>query len=365
MVIVAASAASCSNGSDEASGPEPASVGRVAVDASRLQPPGTPLGPGAEVQAGSYLVGEALPVVEFYPQPGVAPGPLGWQAVLIVDGDPIEVWNRYVEHLGLADERATAHGSCLVKVTRTPTAEELAADSNAGQPIERFITEPPLEGENLIECYAAAEGVTMALAVGTLPCLSFQPSEPPCRAHAVSHLYVSVTEDSLNEAFVQLGADQLRFERAQTPADPDNVVEPLPVPSGPAVPPSLEGGGESRLPEEGERLDDNLDYFLDRWPVGLVPRGARSLVAPAMLIDCNSGLVALLEVAGSPVEAVRLFREAAGSGEAGAAPVTGDDSQGRAWAGGEISSAGGYDIDLVALDTGGGKSAVLFTECGD
>ena len=43
----------------------------------------------------------------------------------------------------------------------------------------------------------------------------------------------------------------------------------------------------------GERIDDDLDYFLgtEDFLAGpaLLPEGGRSLVAPAMLIDCNAG----------------------------------------------------------------------------
>ena len=89
--------------------------------------------------------------------------------------------------------------------------------------------------------------------------------------------------------------------------------EPVEIPDGPVIPPDL---GEppadgSRLPKAGERIDDDLDYFLgtEDFLAGpaLLPEGGRSLVAPAMLIDCNSGLIAVMEVPGTPAEAVRSF----------------------------------------------------------
>ena len=63
----------------------------VGVDDSRLQPPGTPLGSGVKVQDGSRLVGRVFPAVDSFG----SGSSVGWQALLVVDGDPVEVWNRY------------------------------------------------------------------------------------------------------------------------------------------------------------------------------------------------------------------------------------------------------------------------------
>ncbi len=328
----------------------------MAVVEESLRPPGTQLAPGVEVQAGSLLVGTPVPLIDFHSGPGMTPVPLGWQAVLVVDGDPIVVWDRYVAHLGVP-EAAGAQRSCIVMAMAAPTKDTLG---DFVPPAERFITDAPFAGENRVECSATMGGTSMTLAVGAARCL-----DSGCELHSVSHLFISVVKSRADDGFEQFGTDELRYQRAGEAADdPNAVVEPLPVPTGQVFTPELEGEFRSRLPEPGERLDDGLDYFLDGTSAALLPAGGRSLVAPALLIECNSGLVALVEIPGTAVEAVGLFGRADRQDD----PLTvvqGTDREGRAWAGGKIPSAGGYELSLVAVQTGDALSIVLVTECGD
>ena len=75
----------------------------VAVEADSLLPEGTALADGVEVQPGSSLVGSAFPLVDPYRLEGTDElEPRGWQAVFVVHGDPVEVWD------GDADALASA-----------------------------------------------------------------------------------------------------------------------------------------------------------------------------------------------------------------------------------------------------------------
>lgn len=337
--------------------PTTAEEPRIAVFDEALSPPGTALAPGVEVQSGSRVVGTSFPIVEFFPNPGAVPAPLGWQALLVVDGDPITVWDRYVGHLGAPDS-ARAERSCVVVAVEAPSPE--AAEDDFLPPSQRFITEAPIRGENRLECSATVGRVSMNLAVGAAPCL-----DSGCDLRAASHLFIRVVSPPSDHGFEQYGTDELRNQRAAVAAaDPDAVVEPIPVPTGPIVQPELTERFRSHLPAPGERMDDGLDYYLDRAAVGLVPPAGSSLVAPALLVECNSGLVALLKVPGTAAEAVASFDEP-NEGDDLAPVVQGTDADGRPWAGGFIGSAGGYDLNLVALETDDGTSTVLVTECGD
>ncbi len=329
----------------------------VAVVPEALRQPGTLLAPGIEVQAGSLLVATSLPLIDFYSDPGTASS-LGWQAVLVVDGDPIAVWNQYVEHLDVP-ESARAERSCIVTAITAPTKETMG--NNFVPPAKRFITDAPMDGENRIECFATVGRTTMALAAGAAAC-----PEAGCELRSVAHLYLGVMDPPEEHGYEQFGTDQLRFDRAVEAADdPNAVIEPLPVPAGQTFTPQLGGtASRSELPKPGERIDDGLDYYLNGTPAGLVPADAHTLVAPAMLLQCNSGLVALVEIPGSPADAVAVV-DGAASGDDPIKVQQGTDSGGRLWAGGQITTAGGYYMGLVALHTDDEASTVLVTECGD
>lgn len=303
-----------------------------------------------------------MPIVDFPQEPAAAgPEAVGWQAVLVVEGNPIEVWDRYVAHLGVDDDRAYAVESCVVQAVRPTTEQEANDGTRFVPPVERFVSEPPVEGESRIACHANVAEVTMALVMGAMPCLDYQVDDPPCPFHSASHLYIGV----LDQVDERLEADRLRALEPTPGTDSGETMESVPHAADvPKMPAMLDGELVSRLPEEGERYDDGLDYYLDRSDAALVPEGARSLVAPAMVLDCNSGLVALLEVPGTPSEVVHTFDQAEDRDD-DLIGVDGTDAQGRSWAGGSITTAGGYYLDLVALDTGDVASTVLITECGD
>ena len=297
-----------------------------------------------------------MPIVDAYQVPGSGSEPLGWQAVLVVEGNPIELWDRYVAHLGVDDAQAYASGSCVVQAE-----EQLKKGELFESPPERSVTEPPVEGENRIACHASVPGVTMALVVGLMPCLDYKIDDPPCPLHSASHLYIGV-RDQVED---RLEADGPRAFEPALGTEPGEMMGSAPRPEDALdMAALLDDEAVSRLPEAGERFDDGLDYYLDGSDAALVPRGGRSLVAPAILLDCNSGLVALLEVSGTPAEVVAIFDEADDQDD-DLMSVEGTDAQGRSWAGGTITTAGGYYLDLVALDTGDGMSTVFLDECGD
>ena len=78
-------------------------------------------------------------------------------------------------------------------------------------------------------------------------------------------------------------------------------------------------------------------------------------MAPTMLLDCNSGLVAVLSVPGTPEEAVATF-DTAGDEDDPIVLSSGTDAEGQAWAGGTIPTAGGYYVSLTAVDEGEGAA---------
>lgn len=356
----------------------------VAVDPRALRPAGTELTPGMVVQEGSSLVGPVFPLPDAHGQTDDPSKPLGWQALLVVDADPVEVWDRYAAALGVAD-RASAVQSCVVSRVvpadgSTTTSEAFGTPEPQITP-ERFLTEPVVDGEDRIECSASRAGVTMAMAVGATVRHCPDDVERRCDPPPVSHLFLraDVVPDSEPTRWHDAsGTQRLRFDRgaaiaadqregddgAQPATGAEVTIEPVPIPEGPVLPPKLDRSGNgSSLPVAGERFDDSLDPYLDHTAAALVPEGARSLVAPAMLIECNSGLVAVLEVLGAVDEAVATFDRADETDD----PMTfaRGEFAGRAWVAGEITTAGGYYLDAIALATDERTSTVLLTECGD
>jgi hypothetical protein len=352
--------------------------GRIAVDPDALRPPGSELAPGIEVQPGSSLVGTTFPLLGISDE-----GSSGWQAVLVVDGDPVEVWDRYATALDVADQ-AAAVDSCIVARDGTPQdpdwQQDPSGDDADHQPVEvkRFLTEPRMEGEDRIRCSATLDGVSMTMVVGAPRlggCLG--DAMTGCEPRPSSHLLLQVRTDGeagQSSEGPYLGTDELRYERSTYPA-PETGHDGPPVtaaiPAGDPVPPRADDLGadlDSRLPAAGEPFDDSLDAFLTRnghATVNRVPDGARSLIAPAMLIDCNSGLVAVLGVPEGVREAVALFDEADEADDDPMDVDKGTDDAGREWAGGTITTAGGYYLDVTAVADGDDSSTVLLTECGD
>lgn len=371
LLIVAAAVTLAARDADEQGGviagePNSEAAGhRVAAVDDRLLPPGTPIAPGIDVQPGSSLVASTFPLIDSYPEETTDQTPIGWQALLVINGDPVDVWNSYASALDLqeADARSTCVVTTLPKpeAPSTPTPNTTEVVDQQRHP-ERFLTEPRLDGENRLDCNITTPAVSMVMSVGSAICRMDE--KATCPLVPVAHLRVAVTNNPEPSDYEQRGTDQLRYERAIQVTDQSAVPELVAIPEGPVIPPTLDAGGESRLPTEGERFDGELDYFLDRTDVAFIPSGGRSLVAPAMLLPCNSGLVAVLEVPGSPAEVVDAFDRADDFDD----PLTlstGQDVEGRSWAGGLISTAGGYYVDFVALDTGDGTTAVTITECGD
>lgn len=382
--------AGCGGGSDDdgTTSTSSAQAFSPAAEAGALQEAGTEIAEGVHVQPGSALVGAAFPAVEPFDDRAA---PSGWQAVVAVQGDPIEVWDAYASELGI-DDVAGARKACIVDA-----AAERPDDATRHQ---RFLTEPALDGEVRLECSARIGDLTASLASGAVGCVRPDLSDDPCELRSGSALYLRrapggprTTDDDL-----VLGTDALRLDRASAeqpqgegalaergapatgeptqsdPGDPSTTRQPpdphpgpVDIPDGPIVPPELQRTGPSNLPGEGERIDDGIDDYLstggEAERPAILPKGAESLIAPAMLIDCNSGLVAAVEVPLPPAEAVAAF--ATDDPESATAVRSGEWS-GRTWATRSFDSAGGYKLQLTAV-TGreDGSSYVLGTECGD
>ena len=82
-----------------------------------------------------------------------------------------------------------------------------------------------------------------------------------------------------------------------------------------------------------------------------------------MLIDCNSGLVAVVAMPQAPADAVAAF---AVEDPEGTTAVQSGELGDRTWATRFFDSAGGYKLQLTAVSADeAGSSYVLATECGD
>ncbi len=379
LVVCALALAGCGD-PDETGGSTSVSS---SPDADASAGPGTPLVPGVEVVDGSRLVGRVFPwappdmgiATEAWEgrETGTAPG---WQALLVVDGDPVEVWDRYAAALGVPE--ASAVNSCTVDIVTAPdiTAEEATTTMMAPEtPADaaarsRFLTEPVLAGENLLNCSAHVGDVSMFLKVGaSRTCVSGADGSNDCSLRPLSHLMVRVGQPQGDQP--SFGTTELRYERGFAAAGPDGVdggPETWPaVPEGDVVAPQLADlGPDPRRPAAGDPLDDGIDPFLSYQgsSVFAVPPGARSLVAPALVIECNSGLVAVLRMPGNPADAIAYFDGAADLDD----PITASDGtteDGRTWVTGMIATAGGYYLGVTAVAHDDSSSDVLVDECGD
>jgi len=350
MVVVLGVLAACTDG--DARGGSTTVPERGFTPASEpgaLQGPGTEIAEGIHVQPGSTLVGSAFPVVDPFED---APAPSGWQAVIAVQGDPVEVWDAYAAELGIEDD-ASAADACVVARPARPQ-DGIAANL-------RFLTEPAMGGEISLKCVARFGTLTASLAHGAVGCVEPDVPDDPCELRSGSALYLRSAPDGprSSSADEYLGTDPLRSERIHAGLDAD--------PEGPVIPPDLQGTGPSHLPGEGERIDDGIDDFLEVGdrdaPVAILPDGAESLIAPALLIDCSSGLVAVVSLPEEPADAVTVFaaQDPQGATEARTGRL-GDGS----WATRFFDTVGGYKLQLTAV-TGAdaGSSYVLATECGD
>jgi hypothetical protein len=344
----------CSDGdSDGSSTTAPARGFTPATDPGALQGPGTEIAEGVHVQPGSALVGSAFPVVDPDVHPdGDAPTPSGWQAVIAVQGDPIEVWDAYAAELGIAED-AGAEDACVVARPARPQDGRTAH--------LRFLTEPASDQELRLTCVAQFGDLSASLVHGAVGCIQPDVADDPCELRSGSALYLRRAPDGPRSSSGDryLATDPLRSDRIHAGLDAE--------PEGAIVPPDLQGTGPSNLPGEGERIDDGIDAYLgtDGYdaPAAILPSGAESVIAPAVLIDCASGLVAVVRLPLDPAEAVRAF--AAGDPH-GASPVWTGKVGDQTWASRLFDAVGGYEMDLTAV--GGsepGSSYVLATECGD
>ncbi|MFN8051211.1 MAG: hypothetical protein U0Q22_07250 [Acidimicrobiales bacterium] len=362
VVATVASLAACGDtGSDTGTGAQrsvtPAAP--VAFDDAALRPPGTVIDGAVVVQDGTSMVGQRFPTLE-------PDGAAGWSALLLVTGDPVKVWDAYASALGL--EEAGAAASCVVSVERVippegspPSSVDTTTTALASfrfrDATQRLLTEPRLRGENRLACTAADAGLSMRMVVGAQhrPCWSAEQtarSGKGCDLLAVSQLFLhSSAKDQYNADYRQRGIDELLYERGGAKV----------APTGAVIAPELAvddlGSG---LPTSGEALDDSLDSFLSG--EFLVPPGGSSLIAPAILIECNSGLVAVLSVPGDPATAIGRLDSASQYDD----PVTtsAGGTAGNRWTAGTITTAGGYYIYASAVERDG-RSDLLVTECGD
>jgi hypothetical protein len=127
-------------------------------------------------------------------------------------------------------------------------------------------------------------------------------------------------------------------------------------------------GATSSLPKPGESIDDGLDGYLSvpagTRPTFAVPPNGRSLIAPALMGGCNSGLVAVLAMDASPQQVAAYFDQQQPDDD----PIetsAGTNPDGTTWLSGLIGTAGGYYLGLSVTGSSPNRSDVLVDECGD
>jgi hypothetical protein len=325
---------------------------------SALLGPGTVIGPGVRVEPGSKLVATAFPLQEHHLEIASDRGhDDGWQALLVVDGDPIEVWNRYVEALEISDW-ASARQACVVR-RYAPTGATGGREMSVH---DRLLTDPAVDDETQLRCSAQDLHQLVAMTDGVDLRCHGDPAAVSCDRFRARHLYIAWApppadaESSTTLRFV--APDAVLFDRRVPPNDPP------PVPAGPIEPPRFDRNpaGADR-PGAGQRVDAGLDGFLDATEVAVLPSGARSLVEPAMPMNCNSGLTAVVRIPGTPTAVVMGFDDADDRDDP--AHLTTRTWRRRPAAHGLIASTGGYSLDVTAVADGAGSSVALLTECGD
>lgn len=113
--------------------------------------------------------------------------PKGWQALLVVDGDPVEVWNGYTKVLEVDD--AAAVDSCVVSAVVPPTDPP---QERPPPPEQRFLTEDRLDGENRITCRFLTDSVSVDMSVGAEPCR--REGFVQCPLIPIAHLRIEVRD---------------------------------------------------------------------------------------------------------------------------------------------------------------------------
>lgn len=376
-LVVAVLAVSVGCGDGAASPPDPPDAvvapHRVAVDPDAALPPGSEVAGSLIVQEGSHLISTA------FPRFGSNGDVDGWQAFLTVDGDPVEVWERYRDALG-GPEAASAANSCTV--TRMEPGAEATDGMAEAPPAVRLLAQEPIEGENRLECRTSFGRTEMALMYGTGPKHAHRGcwvgDEPVRKCSSVSaHLRIS-TRDSGPEVDAAPSVAEVPRQQALAahlaagnplPAEP---LPSVPMPTGPVVPLAFEPDSSlSRLPLAGDAFDDHLDHSLHdgrdgKFPPNEVPSGGRSLMAPVLFTNgpCIPGTTAIMSVPGTPEEAFEPFLASELLDTSHRYPE-GTNDQGRRWIFHGLSTASGYYLDLLLLDAGEGRTTVLATNCTD
>lgn len=375
--LVALAVVLCGGCTDEAAAPadppEDVPPHQVAVDPDAVLPPGSAVAGSLVVQEGSHLIATAFPRFGSNKQVD------GWQAFFTIDDDPAEVWDRYRDALG-GPEAASAANSCIV--TRVEPGVEVTDETVELIPAMRLLAMEPFEGENRLECRATFGRTGMALMYGTghkpaqLGCSSGE--EPAAKCSSVAaHLRISTWESgpeidpapSVAEIPHQLA---LAAHLAAGNGAPAEALPSAPMPTGPIVPLAFEPDSSlSRLPQAGDAFDDHLDRSLHdgyegEFPPNSVPAGGRSLMAPVLFTNgvCEPGTTAILSVPGSPDDALEPFLDTELLDDS-RQYAEGTDDHGRPWIFHGLSTASGYYLDLLLLDTGDGRSTVLAFNCTD
>lgn len=359
-------------------------IAGIAVEKAALSPAGTPIGDGVSVPTGAWLVATRFPTRSEWSYGAEQHVDEGWAAVLLVEGPPLDVWNEVVRSAGMS-EQARAAGSCVVMADPRRTEAEsigptttVSTESTAPPPTSgagsiaptttagaewadprRPLDGPARRGDLSLRCSATEGAWSVAMSAGVAPnCTEESPSstlpKTQCGLLAQRHLTIHRATSPPSRITPTEGMYGATGYSSASPTGAPNV-PPMPEEREDAL---------TWLPAEGQLVDSRLDYFL--WTGAVVSAGASSVVAPAMVTPCNSGLVAVLN---SPLAPEKALGSITMSDQPdGNEVTTGAGPDGRAWATVLLSAAGGYYLDITAIEksTGGSDGSwILATECGD
>ena len=336
VAVMLAAAAGCSGlGSSDVTA---VGVVPVSVEASALGDPGAEIVSGVSVPKGTQLIDRAAPTLQYDFAAGTATR-VGWGALFLVTGDPVQVWSDMARELGVGEEGGPEN-SCWV-----------SRETTDAQPTEsRPLADPKVEGENALRCSFTSTSVWMTMRVGAdLRCTGSNGGPGPCELIPVAHLWVSSTDVAPDET-------------GKTPKPTE------PVSRGDFAMPGFPADLTPRpLLDQGKAIDDGLDYHLwggsyrESDTTFTIPDCGRSLVAPADLNECTGSATGMLFVDAPPEEAVRAIAEQ-GEGQNKVATGRWD---GHGWAYSQLDQAGGYHVTVTGIDREGGGSTVWFSDCGD
>lgn len=349
-VVVLTSCSDSANRSASNSDQALPDYGGVAVDRSVLLAPGTELADGVVVPEGTALVATRFPDPA---KDGATGEDLGWNATLLVDDAPLEVWDRMVQDTGMGPG-AFAATACAGHGQTDVTGEE-------GESSTTVVGSASKGRHQWAHCEAHNDRWSLSMSAGAK---SNCYSPRPARAAAAI-----VRCGRLAQRHLHIGWSPVKLPGETKPDVTTHLPEFGPDPGTEEREPAELGaisGTISWLPEAGDPIDAGLDVFLSMG--AFVDLGARGVVAPGW----DSEFCAFTAVLVSPLAPKKALDSVRVADDQQRVKVwSGTDREGRTWASAVSGAAGGYNLIVLAVerrgDESGGQSTgswVRVTDCG-